>query len=103
MRKQRGFTLLEILVVVTIMSLLIALLFPVYGAVKKAARRARCLYNLKQITVALHDYAITNNNKLPSANPWVLDSSYNRTGPLYPYLSGDGFRVLECPEDPVSA
>jgi prepilin-type N-terminal cleavage/methylation domain-containing protein len=56
MRQSRGFTLVELLVVLAIIGLLVALLLPAVMAAREAARRAACQSNFRQVGIALHQY-----------------------------------------------
>lgn len=65
-----GFTLIEILVVIAIVVLLAALLFPVFQSVRARSRTTVCISNLKQLGLAISQYAADYDDRLPYApNP----------------------------------
>jgi len=61
---RRGFTLIELLVVIAIIAVLLAILIPSIRAAREHARRAYCLNNLKQLTMAWIAYADENGGRL---------------------------------------
>src|SRR5436190_7845173 len=56
LKKIAGFTLVELLVVISIIGLLVALLLPAVQAAREAARQAQCRNNLKQIATGVHNF-----------------------------------------------
>ena len=125
-----GFTLIELLVVIAMIGVLIGLLLPAVQMAREAARRTQCTNNLKQLALALHNYADVN-GVLPmgycnqwcevvpgmciSHGPFVAMLPQLEQQPLFNAVNFDrsvyvspnttifatGVKTLWCPSDPT--
>ncbi len=91
---RKAFTLIELLVVIAIISLLAALLFPVFGRVRESARRSTCQSNLKQIMLGVTQYAQDFDERYP---PLAIQGNICGYSLLQPYVKST--QIFTCPSD----
>lgn len=105
-RRAAGFTLVELLIVIAIIALLAAILFPVFAAAREKARSATCQSNLKQIALGFHQYSQDNDERLPHASDFgptnqdsvcttYTDEPVIWPAKVYPYINNR--QVFKCP------
>jgi len=89
MRFLSGFSLVELLIVIAIISVLAALLLPALSRAREGGRRAACVSNLKQIFIAFECYLLEHGDTYPAWQDQPLDE-----GPGYWLWMGRGWRDL---------
>jgi prepilin-type processing-associated H-X9-DG protein len=112
--KKIGFTLVELLVVTTTISILISLLLPAVQAAREAARTIDCANRLHQIGLGFHLFAEQNNGAIPPSTMTAKPNQLTWAYAIRPFLEGDTniatnlqggsiSRMYRCPDDPVTA
>ena len=110
-RKQIGFTLVELLVVITIIGILMSLLLPAVQAARVAARQLDCASRLRQIGLGFHLFAEQHNGAIPRST--MTAAKHHEVTWAYairPYIEGDtaisanlaGGKISQmyrCPDD----
>lgn len=102
--RSRGFTLIELLVVIAIIAILAAILFPVFAQARKAARKASCQSNIKQLVLGLRMFADDHKDRYPCAYfndrsvAFGAGTPFQWKAVVAPYLKTPN--VFLCPEDP---
>ena len=116
--RRQGFTLIEVLVVISIMAMLMALLLPAIQSSREAARRTHCLNNIRNVGIAVISFASANNDRLPALSARYQETEVGWPVQLLPMLDnaslyreirsgrsmGQGIvvPVFTCPDDSSS-
>ena len=93
--KRNAFTLIELLVVIAIISILAAILFPVFARARENARRASCMSNLKQIGLGVMQYIQDYDEHYPIYKLAGVDLGW--ADEIQPYIKS--VQVFHCPSD----
>ena len=100
--KKRGFTLVEIMIVVAIIGLLAAIAIPNFVKARETARKNSCIANLKQIDGAKQIWALENNQSDTATPTWTdLVDDYIKKKPACPSGSAANYAIGACNTDPV--
>jgi prepilin-type N-terminal cleavage/methylation domain-containing protein len=105
----RGFSLIEVLVVIAILAILMALLLPSLRAAREQADRTKCAAQLHALGLAFQLYANANNGSLPAFSGWHTwprglpedqDDGPAWTEELIPYFADPDSKAYQCPSLP---
>ncbi len=91
--RRLGFTLIELLGVIGIISVIAAILFPVFVSVRERGRRTACLSNERQLGIAMMQYVADSGEQFPNGFVVAGERWVSQT---YPYLKSAA--VYQCPD-----
>jgi len=91
-----GFTLVEMLVVLSIVAIIAAILFPVFASARRKARMTECASNLHQIGLALRQYANDYDGNYPPDDPLLSHNPHLVWTLLTPYTHNTN--IFHCPD-----
>ncbi|MEL7240381.1 MAG: prepilin-type N-terminal cleavage/methylation domain-containing protein, partial [Planctomycetota bacterium] len=98
-RSTRGFTLVELLVVIGIIALLISILLPTLSSARRAAKTVACASNLRQLTTSFIFYSNDNRQYLPPGSTATTDGGGTINGHWAPFWYDEVFRYIASEED----
>ena len=103
MGRRRGFTIVELMVVIAVIVILIAILLPALAGAREQARRVQCMSNIHQVTAAYLQYAADHDGELVPCDADDQQAGAPLPGQaqvipaLYRYAPAD--RIFHCPDD----
>jgi prepilin-type N-terminal cleavage/methylation domain-containing protein/prepilin-type processing-associated H-X9-DG protein len=121
-KHSHGYTLIELLTVIAIISILASMLFSAFAAAREQSRQISCASNMRQLGIAFSMYETDNDDRLPNAwdgdngidtddaytGGWIYYNQFAQNSPdtqdffpdkgsIYPYVQNKG--VYVCPDD----
>lgn len=101
-RKKTGFTLVELLVVMFIITMLVAMLLPAVNSAREASRAVVCSNNLRQFGIGLHEHAARKGTYCTGAWDWSEDGCVTEKGWVADLISsGIPVGEMRCPTNPA--